>query len=410
MSDTGRLVPVRLPRRGLGALVLAALVSSVAVPATAQRRSPPLGDGPWTFRTADASLRVSVLARGLEHPWSIAFLPDGDILVTERPGRLRLIHAGRLVAEPVADMPAVSDAPLAGLMDLALHPRFDDTGLVYFTYSKPGSDGVATTLARGRWRSGRLTRIEDVFVADSYGENRGGASRILFAPDGTLFMTIGGAGTPGDMRAQDTGTHIGKLLRLTEDGRAPPDNPFVGRKGYRPEIYSYGHRNQLGLALHPETGELYAGEQGPQGGDEVNIIRPGRNYGWPLVTYGRNYDGTEAATRPWRPDLEAPYLFWVPSIALTGMTFYTGDAFEAWRGSLFVGGLIEARFAPSGQVQRVVFSEHGETGREPLLRDLHQRIRDVRQGPDGLLYVLTDEDEGAVLKLEPASGNATGSN
>ena len=381
---------------------LCVLVSSEGV--VGQNAEPVLGKGPWTYDTHEENtrIRVTVVARGLSHPWSIAFLPNGDMLVTERAGRLRLVRDGRLLEVPVADMPEVSRAPLAGLMDLALHPRFDENRYVYFTYSKPLESAVAIALGRGRWTGERLVDIEDVFVADSFGRPRGGASRILFADDGTLFMTVGGAGEVGDTRAQDLGTHVGKLLRLTDDGGVPADNPFVGREDARPEIYSLGHRNQLGLALHPSTRELWASEQGPQGGDEVNIIEPGGNYGWPNVTFGRNYDGTKASPRPWSGEFIEPELFWVPSIALSGMTFYTGDAFPAWRGNLFVGGMVEGRIPQTGQIQRIVFNENGELRREALLRDLRQRIRDVRQGPDGLLYVLTDQADGALLRIEPA--------
>jgi aldose sugar dehydrogenase len=374
------------------------------VAALAQRATIVLGDGPWTFDTYEPNtrIRVAVVARPLSHPWSLAFLPNGDILVTERAGRLRLVRDGKLMPDPVADMPAVSNAPLAGLLDLALHPNFADNGLVYFTYSKPLGDVVANALGRGRWNGERLVEIEDVFVADDYGERRAGASRILFDSGSTLFMTSGGAGQTGDMRAQDLGTDVGKLLRLRDDGSVPPDNPFVGREGARPEIYSYGHRNQLGLAIRPGTGELYAAEQGPQGGDEVNIIVPGGNYGWPIVTYGRDYDGTKMTQRPWSEEFIGPEIFWVPSIAVSGMTFYTGDAFPAWQGNLFVGGMVEARIPQTGQVQRIVLNENGEIRRESLLRDLRQRIRDVRQGPDGNLYVLTEEADGALLRIEPA--------
>ena len=387
-----------------GAALVALLILAPAPDATAQREPIVLGEGPWIFETYEEgrSIRVSVLARGLSHPWSLAFLPNGDMLVTERAGRLRLVRDGKLVPEPVAEMPAVSNAPLAGLMDLALHPRFADSGLVYFTYSKPIGDVVANTLARGRWNGMRLVDIEDVFVADDFGARRGGAARILFDTDSTLYMTIGGAGQVGDTRSQSLTTHIGKLLRLRDDGGVPADNPFAGRDDVNSEIYSYGHRNQLGLAIHPDTGALYAGEQGPQGGDEVNIIRPGENYGWPVVTYGRNYDGTAAAKQPWSPEFASPELFWVPSIALSGMSFYTGNAFPAWQGNLFVGGMVEGRIPQTGQLQRIVFNENGEIRREAMLRELRQRIRDVREGPDGLLYVLTEEADGALLKIEPA--------
>ena len=386
-------------------LVLTSLMSLAASSAAlGQSSEPVLGDGPWIYEThePDTRIRLSVVARGLSHPWSLAFLPNGDVLVSERIGELRLVRDGRLLDEPVADMPEVSRAPLAGLMDLALHPRFDENGFVYFSYSKPVGSAVSVALGRGRWTGERLVDIEDVFVADSFGRRRGGASRLLFAADGTLFMTVGGAGEAGDTRAQDLGTHVGKLLRLTDEGGVPADNPFVGRDDARPEIYSSGHRNQLGLALHPTTGALWASEQGPQGGDEVNVIVPAGNYGWPTVTYGRNYDGTKASPQPWSSDLVAPELFWVPAIALSGMTFYTGDAFPAWRNNLFVGGLAEGRIPQTGQIQRIVFNENGEIRRESLFRELRQRIRDVREGPDGLLYVLTDQADGALLRIEPA--------
>lgn len=385
-------------------LAAAAIGLFWAANADAQRRSAPLGDGPWLFDTHEdeTRIRVSILARPLSHPWGMAFLPNGDILITERDGRLRLVRDGELLPEPVADMPEVSRAALAGLLDIALHPRFEENAFVYFTYSKPLDEVVATTLARGRWTGERLVDIEDVFIADDFGERRGGAARILFDTDSTLFMSNGGTGQVGDTRSQDPGTHVGKLLRIRDDGGVPADNPFVGDAAYRPEIWSLGHRQQLGLALHPETGVLWASEQGPQGGDEVNIIEPGGNYGWPVVTYGRNYDGTPAAEQPWSSEFNAPELFWVPSIALSGMTFYTGDAFGAWQGDLIVGGLLEGRVARTGHIQRVVFNENGEVRRESLLRELRQRIRDVRQGPDGLLYVLTEESDGALLVIEPA--------
>jgi glucose/arabinose dehydrogenase len=332
----------------------------------------------------------------------MAWLPGGDMLVTERIGRLRIVRDGALQAEPVPGVPAVVSGGLSGLMDVTLHPRFRENQLVYLTYTRKAEYGPTTALARGRWDGRSLVDVKDIFVGDSSGQgNAGGASRLAWGPDGTLFMTMGGAGAEGDMRAQDAKSHKGKILRLTDDGRSPADNPFVGRDGFRPEIYSMGHRNQLGLAFHPGTGALWATEQGPQGGDEANIIRAGRNYGWPVVTYGRNYNGTRASAQPWREEFEQPELFWVPSIATSGMAFYTGDAIPAWKGNLFVGGMVEARIPGTGQLQRIVLNANGELRREALLRDLHQRIRDVRQGPDGLLYLLTDEDDGALLKIEP---------
>jgi glucose/arabinose dehydrogenase len=390
-------------------LVIAALVlGTIHVPNThAQRggRTFPLGDGPWVYDTFEPNtrVRVSVVVRRLSHPWSLVWLPGGDMLVTERTGRLRLVRGGILQPEPVPGVPAVVSGGLSGLLDISLHPRFSENQLVYLTYTKQASYGATTALARGRWDGKALVGVTDIFVGESSGKgNAGGASRLAWGRDAKLFMTMGGAGATGDNRAQDAGSHKGKILRLNDDGSVPADNPFVGRPGFRPEIYSMGHRNQLGLAFHPDTGALWATEQGPQGGDEANIVKGGANYGWPIVTFGRNYDGTRASSQPWREDFEQPELFWVPSIATSGLAFYTGDAFPAWKGNLFAGAMIEARIPGTGHLQRIVLNASGELRRETLLRDLHQRIRDVRQGPDGLLYLLTDEDDGAVLKIEPA--------
>jgi aldose sugar dehydrogenase len=387
-------------------LLLACLALSVTGIGYGQRSLPlpRLEDGPWLFESSERNTRflVSVFADDLVRPWSIAFLPSGEILVTERPGRLRVIRNGVLDPSPVGGIPEVLAQQLGGLLDIALHPDFANNALVYLTYSKAVDYGGTTALARGRWDGRRLVDTEDVFVAAAPGGDRVAGSRVIFAPDGTLFMTVGGAGAPNDRRAQDLGNDAGKILRLNEDGSIPPDNPFVGQEGARPEIYSYGHRNPLGLFIHPTTGTLWASEQGPQGGDEVNIIRPGRNYGWPLVTYGRDYDGLPVSDQPWRGDLEPPEIFWVPSIATTGGTFYTGDMFPAWQGDLFVGGMTEARIPQTGQIQRIVFNENGEIRREAFLREFRQRIRDIRQSPDGLLYVLTDEDDGLILRMEPA--------
>ena len=392
-------------RKPLCALILIGLAMA---PAWAQRGRPtvPLGDGPWVYETyePDTRIRVTVVTKGLSRPWSMAWLPDGAMLVTERAGRLRIVRDGVLDPEPVAGIPGdIVAGGLSGLLEVSLHPDFERNRYVYFTYTKPAEYGPTTALARGRWADGAIEDIRDIFVGDSSGEgNSGGAARLAWAPDGKIHMTMGGAGAVGDERAQDLGNHKGKTLRLNDDGGAPEDNPFAGREGARPEIFTRGHRNPIGLAFHPDTGQLWATEQGPQGGDEANILLPGRNYGWPIVTYGRNYNGTPASEQPWMEGLVAPEIFWVPSIATSGMVFYTGDAMPAWQGNLFVGGMVEARIPRTGQLQRIVFNENGEIRREALLRDLRQRIRDVRQGPDGLLYLLTDEDDGALLRIEPA--------
>jgi len=369
------------------------------------RTRPPLGDGPWTFETFEpkTNIHVSIVAKGLSHPYGMAFLPDGDILVTERPGRLRILRKGVLDPKPIAGIPTVKAAELGGLLDIALSPKFAEDRLVYMSYSKTVEKGVATSLARGRWDGTALVDTKDVFVTDPSGGKRVAGSRVIFGGDGNLYFSIGGAGENNDTRAQNPGSHAGKILRLRPDGSIPPDNPFIGKAGYLPEIFSMGHRNPTGFAIHPETGALWEDEQGPQGGDEINIIAGGKNYGWPVVTYGRDYDGTLMTKQPWREDFQAPLIFWVPSIASAGITFYSGDKFPAWKGNLFVAGMVEARIPNSGQVQRIVLAKDGgEIRREAFFRDFRQRIRDVRQSPDGYLYVLTDEDPGVMLKIEPA--------
>jgi len=291
-------------------------------------------------------------------------------------------------------------------MDIALHP--DDDSLVYLTYSKAverdGENGATVALARGRLDAGALTEVRDIFVAD--GVDRGvAASRILFAPDGTLFMTLGGAyrfASTGDF-AQDPMMHFGKLLRLNDDGTVPDDNPFVGDTAYLPEIYSLGHRNQLGLSFHPETGDLWATENGPQGGDEANIVKSGANYGWPIASYSREYSGVPVSEIPWVEDFESPEIMWWPSIAPSGLTFYTGEHFPAWHGNLFVGAMRNRMPGRTGHLERIIFNRQGqEIRREWLLTELKQRIRDVRQGKDGYLYVLTEEADGVLLRIEPA--------
>jgi len=387
----------------VAAVLLLVMASTAAV--RSQRGSDPPGPGPWLLRADRQPYRVVALTQGLLHPWSLAFLPDGTMLVTERAGRLRLIRDGALDPRPVSGLPPIHVNGNAGLFDVALHPDFAENRLIYFTYAKAGERGATTALARGRLQGYTLTRVTDVLVAEAWRDGNDLAdgrygSRIAFDADGLLYMTIG----ERDLwdRAQDPGSHLGKLLRIRDDGSVPPDNPFVGRRGYLPEIYSLGHRNQQGLAFHPETGALWATEHGPLGGDELNVVLPGRNYGWPLVTYGRDYDGTKIGEGPWRADLEDPLLYWVPSLGASGLAFYTSDRFPAWKGSAFAGGLMFARMRNTGRLDRLAFNDAGlPIQRESLLTELHQRIRDVRQGPDGLLYVLTDEEAGALLRIEP---------
>ena len=404
--------------------ILASLLLLVSIVAIAQRGANTIGDGPWTYTTSERGtrIRVSVVTKGLSHPWSMAWLPNGDMLITERAGQLRILRNGDLDPSPVAGVPKVQAGGTSGLLDIALHPKFATNGLVYMAYniSKPATPAAApaaapapggrgggtpmvysTALARGRFDGKALVDVKEIFVAEPWMALSGGdASRLLFAPDGTLFMSS--SHHRDEKGPQDPMNDAGKILRLNDDGTIPRDNPFVGKAGYRPEIYSIGHRTVLGLAFHPTTGALWETENGPQGGDELNIIQAGKNYGWPLVTYGHDYDGTPLNERPLPAGMVLPMVFWVPSITTSGLTFYKGDKLAAWKGNLFVGSMTVGRIGGTGHLQRVVFNDKGEQRRESLLVDLHQRIRDVREGPDGLLYLLTDEDAGALLKIEPA--------
>jgi len=362
----------------------------------------PLGAGPFVFDTAEQHrIRVTVVTRGLVHPWSLVFLPDGSMLVTERPGRIRVVRAGVLDPKPLGGVPEARTKGNGGLMDIALHPRFAENHLVYFTYDKPvEKDRGAPTLARGRLEGAVLTEVRDILLTDAYDGNSGLSGRIAFGRDGMLYMATGG--NVGWV-AQEPGSLRGKILRMRDDGSAPPDNPFVGRAGYRPEIYSLGHRNSLGLIVHPETGALWNHENGPNGGDKINIILPGRNYGWPVVSFGRDYAGPRISEYPTREGMEAPLVVWIPSIAVAGMTVYTGDRFPKWKSNVFVGSMRTGEIPGTGHLERIVFNESTEElRRESLLGELRQRIREVRQGPDGCLYLLTDEDDGALLRIEPA--------
>jgi glucose/arabinose dehydrogenase len=336
----------------------------------------------------------------------MAWLPNGDLLVTERAGRLRLIHGGTLDPTPISGLPPMHVRGLAGLLDVALHPNFAANKLVYFSYVKDGEKGATTAVARGRLDGMALTGVQDVIVTESWMKGNDTAdgrfgSRIAFAKDGTLFITCGDRDRPDG--GQNPNDHFGKVIRVNDDGTVPKDNPFVGRAGYRPEIYTLGQRNQQGLAFNPVNGELWASEQGPNGGDEINVIKPGRNYGWPIVSYGRQYAGPNQSEVPWKEGMELPIVFWVPSIATSGLTFYTGDKFPAWKNNVFVGAMRQGEIDRTGHIERIVFNDKWEEiRREQFLLEMRQRIRDVRQGPDGYLYVLTDEDHGALLRIEPA--------
>ncbi len=377
-----------------------------------------LPDEPWIMNThLIPEVEVSVVVRGLDHPWSVAFLPRGDLLITERKGTLRLVRDGVLIDDPIAGVPDdVLAYSLAGMMEVAVHPQFADNGYVYLTYTRQVSGREGTVaLVRGRLDGTSLVDVEDVFVAESWGGSVA-AARLAFVPgEDIMYMTMGGAfgadlvdGTRSFFGqaglAQDPGSHAGKLLRMRLDGSVPDDNPFLGKEGHKPEIYSMGHRNQMGLALHPGTNQPWVTEHAPQGGDELNAIEPGRNYGWPVVSYGRHYNGVRISERFWAEGMEEPAIFWLPSIAPSGLAFYTGDAFPEWKGNLFTGALMTGRMPNTGHLERLIFSEKGEElGREWLLADIRKRIRDVRQGPDDLLYVLTEEKDAALLKLAPVA-------
>lgn len=368
-----------------------------------------IGPGPYLFDTAEQhQLRVVVVARGLSRPFSLAMLPNGDALVTERGKALRLVRQA-IGPKPVLDPAAVTGLPAppairgGGVQDVVLHPKFADNGLVYVSYNKAGAGEAAgksaVALGRGRLEGTAITGFVEIFAGELKDGNSG--SRIAFAADGLLYLTTGaGSGA----YAQELSSVYGKVLRLKDDGSVPPDNPYLGRPGARPEVFSLGYRDQLGLALHPATGALLAADHGPNGGDEVNVVLARRNYGWPNSSYGRNYDGSRFSDAPVATGEEQPLLLWVPSIAPTGLAVYTGDKFPAWKGNLFVGSARRGEVPRTGGLERVVLNDRlQELRRETLLTELHQRIRDVRQGPDGLLYVITDEDDGVLLRLEPAS-------
>ena len=373
-----------------------------------------LGDGPWTVEAAEGvKIRMSVVTKGLVNPWSFAWLPDPStplgasgptMLITERPGRLRLLKNGVLDPTPIGGVPVVKAQRLSGLMDVALHPKFAENHILYLTYNKGREDGMlATVLARGRLEGNTLKDVKDIFVAEPWWDGAGGsASRIVFGRDGMLYMTTGSGGGANFAQGQEKNIHKGKVLRLKDDGTVPPDNPFVKQPEFKPEIYSWGHRNSLALIVHPVTGELWNSENGPNGGDEINIVKAGKNYGWPTVSMGRSYEG------PWqgkfeKDGMEGPVVYWMPAIAASGLMIYTGDKFPQWRNNAFVGAMRYGEIPNTGHLQRIVFNEKTEEiRREMLLTEFRQRIRDVKQGPDGFVYLLTDENPGVLLKLEPA--------
>ncbi|WP_422126550.1 PQQ-dependent sugar dehydrogenase [Thioalkalivibrio sulfidiphilus] len=346
--------------------------------------------------TREHVVKVVPLTDGLENPWSLAFLPNGDMLITERPGRLRIFRDGQLLPDPVAGLPEIRAFRQGGLLDIALHPDFENNRLLYLSYAANHQGGITTRVARGRFENDSLHDVEVLFTAEPASDNgRHFGSRLLFDRAGYLYITVGDR---GDMpRAQDLNDHAGSTIRLHDDGRIPEDNPFVGRSDARPEIYTYGNRNAQGMALHPETGAVWQHEHGPRGGDELNLIRAGVNYGWPVITHGVEYSGaTIGAGITEKEGMEQPVHHWTPSIAPSGMAFYTGDVFPNWRGNVFVGALAHTH------VTRLVMDGDRVVEEEPMFREMGQRIRDVRQGPDGYLYLLTDHTNGRLLRVEPA--------
>lgn len=362
--------------------------------------------GPFDMRTGEGQdIRVTVLARDIEYPYSLAFLPNGDLLFTERTGRLRVLRGGKLDPNPITGGPVSKYAgksgglgAVHGYMSLIVHRNFAQNQLIYFAYSKPlDATRHTVAVARARLVGNALQDVRDIFV----GDNLRGAVSLAMTPDNLLWIATG-----ADAAAQDPMSLGGKVMRLKDDGTVPADNPFVGKAGYRPEIYTMGHRSSMGLAVHPVSGAVYLSEMGPNGGDEINLLKPGRNYGWPLVSLGRTYPGPWQAkvSEPTHAGFEPPLLYWMPAISVSGLTFYTGDALPKWKGDLFVGGVRYGEVPGTGRLDRILLNDRlEELRRESLLGELHQRIRDVKQGPDGMLYVATDEPKGAILRIGPGA-------
>lgn len=339
-------------------------------------------------------VRIVTVADELNHPWGLAFLPDGRMLVTERPGRLRIVESDGHLSKPVAGVPEVYNRGQGGLLDIAIDPEFSINRLIYLSYAEKGKNGAGTAVGRGRLYERKLAGFTVIFRQEP---KSGGTvhfgSRLVFAADGKLYVTLGERGERE--RAQDFSIHRGQVIRINPDGTVPVDNPFAGRAGYRPETWSHGHRNPQGASVHPETGRLWTVEHGAQGGDEINVPRGGRNYGWPVISYGTHYSGLPIGVGTHKEGMEQPVYYWDPSIAPSGMVFYTGDRFDKWKGNLFIGAL------RGRMLVRLELHEEKVVNEERLLRELGERIRDVRQGPDGLIYLLTDSKNGRILRLEP---------
>lgn len=350
---------------------------------------------PETDEDGTHAFSLVTVADGLDHPWALAFAGD-DILVTERPGRLRVVRNGQLLGNAVSGVPTVFASGHGGLLDVIAHPNFVQNQLIYFSYAT-GTDGQSTTqVARARYENGALSDVQVIFSSQpEHTSDQHYGSRLTFDRSGSLYITVGDRQSRDD--AQNLMDLAGSTIRLRDDGGVPDDNPFLTDPAARSEIFTYGHRNSQGIAVHPDTGEVWATEHGPRGGDEINVLRVGRNYGWPVITYGTEYDGSPIGEGTAKPGMEQPLHYWTPSIAPSGMTFYTGDRFPRWRGDLFTGAL-------SGRdLYRLTLEGERVVGEERLLTDLGARIRDVRQGPDGLLWVITDESSGKLLRLEPVA-------
>lgn len=389
-----------LHRRVVAAAATVLVTSGTLLAQTAAAPVPPkfpLPTAPRTYDTFDQKFTATVIAHGIQRPWGLLPLPDGDFLVSVRAtGQVLAIRKGKLDPTPLTGLPSMHLTRTTGMLDMALHPKFAENKLVYFTYHKQlEGDTFTLALGRGRYDGAGLSNVQELYAGNPV---RTGGSRLAFGNDGLIYITVGGAGRVPD--AQATNTIFGKVLRLKDDGTVPSDNPFVGKTGSRPEIFTLGHRDHHGLAVNPASGQIFQGELGPLGGDKINILKAGGNYGWPNVGYGRDNDGSPMP--PPGEGIEPAWITWNPGITPSGLLFYTGDKFPKWKGNLFVGSIQRGRVPGTGAIERVVFNDKlWELRRETILQDFHQRVRDVRQGPDGLIYLLTEEEDGAVIRLEP---------
>jgi glucose/arabinose dehydrogenase len=389
------MIHLKLKRSKRAILMIAAVIGLMyAAPMIALAQAPrsPTPD------STNGVVQVESVAKGLEHPWALAFLPDGRILVTERPGRLRIVDRDGRVSKPVDGVPRVFARGQGGLLDVALDPRFGENQLVYLSYAEPGENGTAgTAVARGRLGEGTLEDVQVIYRQQPkvQGGNHFG-SRLVFARGGTLVVTQGDRSAYRE-KAQDLSSGLGKVVRINPDGSVPKDNPFVGRAGVGPEIWSYGHRNVQSAVLDPESGRLWTVEHGARGGDELNHPEAGKNYGWPVITYGVDYSGARIGEGTTKPGMEQPVYYWDPVIAPSGMAIYTGDAFPGWKGSILIGSL------NPGLLVRLTLTNGRVAREERYLGELGERIRDVQQGPDGLIYLVTDSRNGRVLRVRPGS-------